>query len=123
MLKTSVVRGTSWTNAGCFWPSLLSLERFDSRFRPFGAGIINEVLLARHPASLGTSDSHHLDILIPIELQLAPLRWHWASVSPRQLQALPPLAYRWQTRPSRLTQTPNVRGSDIALRPVSLGSA
>jgi hypothetical protein len=25
------------------------LERFDSRFRPFGAGIINEILLARHP--------------------------------------------------------------------------
>ena len=24
----------------------------DSRFRPFGAGIINEVLLARHPQAL-----------------------------------------------------------------------
>ena len=44
--------------AGCCWPSFnclrslsseLGLERFDSRFRSLGAGIINEVLLVRHP--------------------------------------------------------------------------
>jgi hypothetical protein len=35
----------------------LELERFDRRFRPFGSGITDEVLLARH-----INYSHHLDI-------------------------------------------------------------
>jgi hypothetical protein len=53
------------------WFRTLSLERFVSRFRPFGAGIINEGFTSE--TFSGIDDSHHLDILILIELQFTPL--------------------------------------------------
>ena len=85
-MLASIVRGTSGSvrNAwGCYWPSLSS--RVDSRFRPYGAGIINEVLLAIHPQAS----------TIPIVWTSAPslscnLR---PFTQPHQLQALPPLAH------------------------------
>jgi hypothetical protein len=57
--------------------SELSLERFDSRFRPFGAGIINEVLLARHTQAstipiIRTSASSLSCSLRPFTRQLSP---------------------------------------------------
>ena len=51
--------------------SELSLERFDSRFRPFGAGIINEIFISE--TFSGLDGFHHLDIRILFELQLALL--------------------------------------------------